>query len=245
MVAENFLSAGTWNTSAFHAGNDSRIQRLQDNWASLVKLENDDCITAYQNSLVTNFKDVLLVTGVSNDTNAVLGIIPQSVDGYQVGGGICSNSFTCWIGSHRNATDWTFDVFPNAGLQPLGTASHQYSIVSVDYCLAEPSPPACTISLSRLFLGVVIICNAVKLACIISTLAIKAHHPLVTIGDAVASFLVSPDISTRASPLSASELRKQKAHSSWVDIPVRPWVPRRHFWFEAASIQRWIVTSTW
>ncbi len=243
MVANNFLNGGTWNTTTFHTGNTSRIQYLQDNLAYLVKLENAECIKTYRKSLVSNYKDVLLVTSVSNYTNAVLGVIPQSVDGYSVEGGLCIGSFTCWYYSSENATAWTFALFPGTGLQLPGIASDHYVTVSVDYCLAEPSPAACTISLSRLFLGVVIICNIIKLTCIIATLGLKEHLPIITIGDAIESFLVQPDPATRASPLSALELRQRGVGSQWLQVSTRPWVSHCHFWFKAASLRRWIFTS--
>lgn len=260
MVADNFLRAGAsygnitqdaWNGESLDSMNISQIQHLQNNLPSLVKLEIDDCFKAYQTSLVSDYKDVLLVTSISNTTNAVLGVIPQLVGQYSVEGSACSGSITCWDGSQKNETSWTFTLYPGTGFQPVDSAIgqtdpatlYQHVQVPVDYCLAEPSTLSCTISLSRVYLGVVIICNAIKFVCILSTLTLRGYRPLITIGDAIESFMLYPDSMTRATTLSASEVRKQEAASLWSIISTRPWFPFPHVWAEAASPRRWAATT--
>lgn len=254
IVADNFLHGGPWTGNEEFNIDNSYVHYLQDNISTLKKLKNEDCIRVYETDFVSDYKDVLLVTAVSNTTNAILGITPQLVGRQSGEGDACSDGLICGHGSQNNATDWTFVVFPGAGVPPLNTlSSYQLSglqkiphnTVSVQYCLAKPSSPVCTISLSRVYLGVVIICNVIKLVCIIWTLALKSHHPLVTIGDAIESFLVQPDMMTRTTFLSASELRKQKVGSQWCPTSTRPWFPIRRVWFEAASARRCAVIILW
>ena len=263
MVADDFLHGGVWDGTLNSDGwngawldavnSTQQVQHLQDNLATLTRLDNDQCVKSYQTNLMSDYKDVLLVTDVSNATNAILGVIPQLVTEYTAEGSGCSGSFTCWPGSNKDSKNWTFTLFPGTGFENQTSGLDQSDLdkqhpniqVPVRYCLAEPGSPACTISLSRVYLGVVLICNAIKLFCILSTLLLKGHQPLITIGDAIESFLVDPDPMTRATTWSASELRKQRPGTQWSKTSSKPWFPFRHRWFEAASSRRWAVTALW
>lgn len=75
---------------------------------------------------------------------------------------------------------------------------YQFSNLTVKYCLAEPHPQAiCKIELSNLLLLIVIICTFIKsFQCTI--IIWKLRHPsLVTLGDALESFITRPDHQTR------------------------------------------------
>ena len=128
-------------------------------------------------------------------------------------------------------------------------------LLNIEYCLAVPSTlPGCTVSLSRALLVVVIVFNISKVVCFIVALRI-CTSPLITIGDALASFLHSPDQTTGGfGLLSAYTTRRQMAWDyvryknidtgkSSPPIPSRWRVPRRRLWFEAASSRRWSVTA--
>jgi len=69
----------------------------------------------------------------------------------------------------------------------------------------------------------------------------KLKEPtLVTIGDAVASFLYDPDPTTKGICLSTkSDIQNDR----WKLQPAKPWNPTRHFWFRAASVKRWLICN--
>jgi hypothetical protein len=70
----------------------------------------------------------------------------------------------------------------------------------------------------------------------------KLKEPtLVTIGDAVASFLYDPDPTTTGICLSSKS--SIQATKKWKLQPAKPWHPKRHFWFRAASIKRWLICN--
>lgn len=97
------------------------------------------------------------------------------------------------------------------------------------------------------FLGIITSCRHHSLhkgsnAEIIVILTVwKLKEPtLVTIGDAVASFLYDPDPTTAGICLSSkSSIQSNK----WKLQPAKPWNPKRHFWFRAASIKRWLTCN--
>lgn len=62
--------------------------------------------------------------------------------------------------------------------------------VHITYRLAQPSQPACSIGLAAVILAVVIVCNAIKIErCFIATLWLADFQPILTVGDAVSSYL--------------------------------------------------------
>lgn len=96
--------------------------------------------------------------------------------------------------------------------------------------------------------------NACKAACMFTTLYRTRHDPLVTIGDALASFLDSPDELTKDRCLmDRADVHAGPLRWSSDAVPQTPGLkplatsysqsrPRR--WFAAASKRRWIVTTS-
>ena len=69
----------------------------------------------------------------------------------------------------------------------------------------------------------------------------KLKEPtLVTIGDAVASFLYKKDPTTEGICLSTnSDIQNNR----WKAQPAKPWNPTSQFWFRAASVKRWLTCN--
>lgn len=89
--------------------------------------------------------------------------------------------------------------------------------VEVDFCLAEEYQGRCTAKASLSLLGVVIACNVLKvlILCIMAWTDFKFFRPLVTVGDAVKSFLQEPESEAKGQgPLSMMDVvvaaRKRK-----------------------------------
>lgn len=106
---------------------------------------------------------------------------------------------------------------------------------------------------------IVLACNAFKLGCFACTLAMK-HSPLITIGDAVASFLSHPDCTTAdCSPFTVMDIRKglwrpstqsnitaAKRHSIGIAVKRSKWrqiTNRNEFFFRSGSQYRWVLTN--
>ncbi|KAL9614475.1 MAG: hypothetical protein Q9167_001003 [Letrouitia subvulpina] len=67
----------------------------------------------------------------------------------------------------------------------------------VKYCLAKKVEEQCTLKFNLDFAVIVIVCNLVKVLCMFLTLWMHNNSALMTIGDAIASFLENPDPYTR------------------------------------------------
>lgn len=74
--------------------------------------------------------------------------------------------------------------------------SEKFDNLTVEYCLAELQPNTCKIGVSNLLLMVVIVCIFVKVIQCSLVLWKFRHFPLVTLGDAIESFIIEPDSQT-------------------------------------------------
>lgn len=126
--------------------------------------------------------------------------------------------------------------------------------VKVDHCLSagvESLQSFCALRYSAWILLMVCILNLGKCTVIYYTAYLhyrsdrnpKERAPLVTVGDATASFLSEPDTTTENLPFAS---REEFTGKKW---PAKrsPWThpgPPLHaiFWFRAASFKRWLIT---
>lgn len=78
------------------------------------------------------------------------------------------------------------------------SATDLYSVqYPVEYCLSQPVQERCTDQLSLVTMAVVIVCNAVKLTCMVLLLRQLKCAPLATIGDAIESFMLDKATTTQ------------------------------------------------
>ncbi|RMZ81806.1 hypothetical protein DV738_g2021, partial [Chaetothyriales sp. CBS 135597] len=131
----------------------------------------------------------------------------------------------------------------------------------VQYCISETVDESCSLNGNILIIITVIACNAVK-AALMLFVAFRLHgSPLITIGDAVASFLQRPDLTTEGlCLLTRQDVTRENekirlGRKSVLEQP-RLWplnlgatTPRgqpatnhRYRWCQAASWWRWILT---
>lgn len=130
-----------------------------------------------------------------------------------------------------------------------------WSIVSykIDHCLAHVQPRHCKLQFSQGILITVILMNLAKATTMIWTLVFQKSFTLVTIGDAITSFLSTPDRLTVSRCLMTKKdvgdgpLRwGQQANDG--DEPIGQPLPKvfngsfKQTWFHAASVSRWSTT---
>ena len=140
--------------------------------------------------------------------------------------------------------NWRFE-YSNRSENATTTTS---AFAKVDHCLAEAVEPRCTIELIPALLITVIICNVVK-GVAFTYLAFLQFEPLITIGQAIASFLESPDPTTAG--LGAHSARDVRGHwisnvhggTYWSELNQdHLYKPKRQMWFSGASSTRWVLT---
>lgn len=127
---------------------------------------------------------------------------------------------------------------------------------SIEYCLSERVSETCSFNGNIPIILVVIACNLTKAVVMLIVAFRLKGHPLITIGDAIESFLNRPDITTkgrcwmtRAQAADYATMLDSNEKKYW---PVRESVPKDHpstistdrqRWLHAASRSRWIFTT--
>lgn len=167
---------------------------------SLQNLSYSDCSSAYGGDLQSVYSNVLVVT---NDTSENDPIFAYSFTSPLY---VSQNSWVCLGTNITNANCTLGDVLRN--ISHLGgynnsdiwryPQSRHVNNVTVSYCLAEKVPSAgCSVRFSFLLMVFIISANVTKLGCMLLLVSKHTTPTLVTVGDAVASFLERKDSNTR------------------------------------------------
>ena len=128
----------------------------------------------------------------------------------------------------KHANDW------------LSSLSSTGSTVEIDYCLSKKVQESCTVEFSVAIMIAVIVANAIKACCMLYTLRIQRANPLVTLGDAVQSFLTDNDATTANRCLAD---RSKFPDHEWVKPQGITWASQRYRWFSGASKTRWFTCN--
>ena len=144
-----------------------------------------------------------------------------------------------------NPSNWTFS-YNYTGVNAQSPENHDLTLVS--YCLGSKVQARCTVELIPTFLYIVIACNAIKAVALFCMVYLKLD-PLLTIGEAVGSFLDSPDPTTEGSgALSAKDVHGKFHIASdgqyyLVELNQgQAYASGRRLWFYGASPYLWTFT---
>ena len=196
----------------------------------LERLENKECIKAYSALIVSDRGSVLLVSSYHNSTNSLLGI--EGGHTYSFKDNIYPNT---WIA--EGFTDYTGNIdAADAKTWTYGT-SRQYPIL---YCLSTKFEDRCELQVSVIIMAIIITCNFVKLVCMTTMAWRRNDQPLVTLGDAIESFLNETDPTTYG--LCLSERTRFLRTQDWRLPPIK-YNPEPRRWFGAASQRRWYISN--
>lgn len=243
--------------------NDIKELQQQAQNGSLLRLDNRDCILQFAVDIVSNYTAVLLVTKeTANPSNqTLLGSLQYSLPKEMISSSpgdtayawVCDGGEYC-DGSKQAQQSDQWVIRPNFP----GVESPKEYGYTVDHCLVRLAPQNCQVDLSVNLMITVIVCNAIKLGCFLMCLSIKEHKPLVTVGDAVCSFLAHPDPTTVGlGPVSSRDVRhgawtvhreavviaKQRLPDQNLVFPGQPWEDKRHRYYAAVGAGRWVATG--
>ena len=228
----------TWGTNSTNSYLLDFIQKAQQN--ELERLDPVACIKAYSPLFLSERTNLGLIIDANVTDN------PTSLGG---SGYLCTDpkydGTSCDSGTMirdiNSGEAWRFVHYSSGAIDIDGT---------VEYCLSQKVQEHCRLQFSIIIMVIVIIANFLKLLCMVYT--IRSHHvpTLVTMGDAVSSFLQDPDPTTIGyCTLSKRDVDKDRQWSKRVSggnyqaVPSqpRPWIVKRHFWFSGASKTRWSI----
>ncbi|KAK3380710.1 hypothetical protein B0T24DRAFT_616099 [Lasiosphaeria ovina] len=241
------------------------LRSMQQNLSTYERLDPIACIQAYGVDFLSDRRHILAVVLIPPDAGSGDEGANEKRDNDDAGdGGDDSPSNSTDTGPLLGYLDWTYDAVQNSWvcgtsvdgsgvLVPedindfdcdVGEALSDLPITfgdwQLDHCLSERVVDRCRLQFSLPIMFVVIACNAIKLVAILATL-LRKQSPLLTLGDAIASFLERPDPTTRGmGTASIADFRAGR----WRDDPLpQRWEYTRHFRWEAVGLWRWAATN--
>ncbi|KAM0278932.1 hypothetical protein ACHAQH_004899 [Verticillium albo-atrum] len=220
MVTESFSTGATFNdaSSSNAAGLQwAEIQALQALASNdrLTRLNVAECLEQFSGSFQTDFSAVLLVTDEDSETSSLLQTAPPS------------SPLTDLVNA-RDPTSVTFGA---------------NEITSCLARSAEETETFCAMDTNDAVLGAIIFPIFAIIATSVAILAIHFFSPLVTLGDALASFLTLEDKTVRgACLLTKSDVQQGR----WASIihQAQYYIPAGHLWARSVSFPRWVIWAT-
>lgn len=247
------MNGGPWSqerAAKFYGPNVTVVEFLQDSSSNLTRREKADCVKDYAPQFLSSWANLLLIVDNPLYTNeTIVNLEISKADSIDPHKWMCDGP---WGGAKICETPQTFT--DPAKWQTLGVSQANLScsnnwctlrspdaLFDVEYCLAQPSPESCRIGASATLLLVVLACNLIKIFCFLWTILGYNSFPLVTLGDAIASFLRRPDSSTQGcGPLEYDSTDWQASNE---DKSGRKWESDRMNGFRTASKKRWCTCT--
>jgi hypothetical protein len=202
---------------------------------SLVQMDNAACMAKYANTFVSDARNVILVSTDTDPNNTYLESSQWSSSNEVPYSWLC--------GEEWDSTPYR-DKKPVCTLAKAQAGASNWTVLKhpISHCLIQEVEQECRLSFSLTIMICVIIANATKATIMILTWWKLRTPTLVTIGDAVTSFLDDPDPTTVGICL-ATKRDIQKSKGRWKTKGAKRWVTKRHFWFRAASVKRWLTCN--
>lgn len=213
---------------------------------SLERMDNSPCIQAYAHDYLSDRSNLLLVTshGNSSSTPALFATVTSHKNDYN---GNCAPDLYHWICPNADCSDPCQYHLPEV----LADASHwkPYSEaegveVEVEYCLSQRTTEHCKLQFSVQIIIMIIFINTLKMILMLYVVFGLNETPLMTIGDAIASFLHEEDPTTKGSCLvSKYDIKINKIQWQYREgesdaLPAIAWLPIKVRWAHAVSRTR-------
>ncbi|KAK0119018.1 hypothetical protein ONS95_007882 [Cadophora gregata] len=198
-------------------------------------LSSADCAHLYTNTMMTTHRTLVLVAPTSTDYDRLPG--KWRLTGNYVW--MCDQPGKKYHEKDKNDANGVAENICRPSKAKFGLRDSSIPPAETEYCLAEPFLEDCKLEISVTILAVVIVANAVKVAAMITLFFQVGKPSLITIGDAIASFLERHDGHTRN--LSTRDFSFFK--KPWPALDQRcpvPWSRRHHRRKDAISTRRFI-----
>ena len=247
---------GPWNSS------NATIEEFQAiaTSANFTRLENDVCSQIYRRQLVQDFQNLILVLNTNDSGRAYNISAPNIALGFNQNPFFCGNSgdlIDCdRPGRLSSENNWHWNAwrcYNSSDSPPLENQEHCLGVSSTEwsaelaYCLAEESAQHCKVEISRSLNITVLICNGLKIISLFVLLLLPDFYPLITIGDAIASFLAVPDNTTNHK---SAQMRKRPKYAGCTErLSIGSsstsglWYPKHTRWLRALDSRNWIAVA--
>ena len=234
-VTEDFVNGANWTLTGSDAYHESIIAEMQKNVSRYERLDQSSCIREYGVDYLSSRRHAVVVVSNSSSPDPLLGILDWTY-------GQSQNSWVCGasLGDNMTLVPLSLSDFDCSISVALSNNSWYMADQPVEYCLSEPVPDICRLQFAVPIMVVVLSCNFVKLFCMAFTVWTCREFSMVTLGDAVSSFLERRDPYTNGM---CTVTKKDIEKRAWPRNQPTRWENRRNFHFEAVGVRRWILSN--
>jgi hypothetical protein len=209
----------------------------------LTRLENKECIDAYATAFLTQRRHLILVTDETPNTepyyydNVAATVEPSASS--------CAAASFEWICSGTSYSERLpcKGDFCTAEVGKLDPTAWKPFGQKVAYCLSETVDQTCTLQFSVDLAVVVIIFNSIKALTLTIIFFMTKENPLMTMGDAVTSFMSNPDRTTEGLCLMSKANVKwwERDEKSYHMLGAYTYDDTRKRWSTVVSKARWLT----
>ena len=245
IVAKDFSSVSsiTYDNKTTSRSMMEPLKKLQQGFQSLEHLSNAACIEAYSGNFVSNRADLLLISSHTNASQSVLYTEgPRSLAlNEKIDRNYTQYRWMCQEMEHKNYPLYTYRSVPPCNAAKIKPERWTIDTNPIDHCLSQKVDERCSLQFSIAIMVIVIMCNITKMIIMAYIAHKQPWEPLITVGDAIASFIVEPDLTTVNACLASREAFREPLQ--WVPR-TRSWRAVRHRWMKGASETRWFISNT-
>jgi hypothetical protein len=192
------------------------LSHLQSTAESFTRLNNTQCFDAYSTQFISEWGNVLLISHNDiphgdpvlflyyPDTLLRIDLALEPTSSFLCELLISSDPVCNLTYVRDNAINWKFPGNASEDLTYYDSLANGYQFcgihdtrpLPVDHCLAQKVDQCGTIRINLILLLVVAACNLIKATCMVLSFFKIDPYPLITIGDAIASYLTIEDEET-------------------------------------------------
>ena len=231
---------------------------VQNNVTSYQRLDNRQCIEAYAQDLITDRRTLVVISSNASTRGdgSVLGSgnfeyeTPERAGELEIG----YDPYP-WICNDPSLPEKLHYTPPEHNGYPANCYTYVSRVAAIadewapngwnaEYCLSEQILGKCGFHINLVIIWIVVVCNVGKvIGMSIVAFSPTFSRPLMTVGDAISSFMDRPDESTRGLCLiTKRDFATVAGERRWPEPVQRIWEPQRKRLYSAASRSRWRIS---
>jgi hypothetical protein len=249
-IDEGFVRGAEYDKQKFPDNDKSNVTDIQTKAVNFTRLTNEECIGVYSKDFVEDRRNVLVV--VKNPPTNEGSLLKRTL-----------NEFPEKITTEYNAFAWICDS-PELANQTGACCENEFGFIpcskmtsklleradrwetggfEVDHCLSEVVASECHLHFSLILMAVVLGFNVLKVIGISYVAFRLGEAPLVTVGDAVESFIRHPDRTSEGMCLASHDSVVTSTKLGYTATSMR-FEPGQHRFYEAATWKQWSFLLT-
>lgn len=245
-----FITGGDYDTARFPSSPSMNISGFQQNASTWERLSNRDCIQTYAFDFITNYKNVIAVVSNTSNSGSLLDVyIDDMPSAQEFSSRYDSFPWICNDTVQNPPSNVSKELCRQriSEIESLANTRWKSAGYDISYCLAEKIlVPDCHLHFAPQLMGPVVLMNIVK--CIVTFyVAFRLRDtPLVTLGDAIESFLVQPDPCTRGVCLATAHEMAHQFSSATDHRPIlraKTFDGTRYRWHKIISKRQWTLLA--